>query len=143
VAVLYDLVVVAHVLTVLGALVSLAVAGGYSAALLGGRRPAVDRYFRGGPSWGPRLLVPAAILGLIAAGLSGGRVRLDSGWVLGAGGLWLVAMASVEALLRPAEAALAVPEAGKPSRRPALRALAGAFAAVAAVVAASVVMTVQ
>lgn len=145
--VLYDLAVAAHVITVLGALVAIAVAGGYQAAVAAGAGgESVARYFRGGPSWGPRLLAPAGVLGLAAAALSGGRVHLGAGWVLGAAGLWLVAMAAVESLLLPAERALVAggvrPGPGA-DRAVALRGLSGAAVAVAGVVAASVLMTVR
>jgi hypothetical protein len=160
VEVLYDLAVAAHVLTVLGALVAIAVAGGYQvAAAAGADNDSVARYFRAGPSWGPRLLAPAALLGLLAAGLSRGRIHLGAGWVWGAGLVWLVAMGAVEALLRPAEKALAAagghspddpegaggPRVG-PCRSPrsvAIKGLTGAVLAVAGVVVASVLMTVQ
>ena len=152
VAALYDLAVAAHVVTVLGALVAIAVAGGYLVAVaVGAGGESVASYFRGGPSWGPRLLAPAALLGLAAAGLSRGRVRLDAGWVWGAAVLWLVAMGAVEVLMRPAEKALgpardaARVEAGAaPSARSvAVKGVSGAVIAVAGVVVASVLMTVR
>jgi hypothetical protein len=154
--VLYDLAVAAHVLTVLGALVAIAVAGGYQVAVVAGAdSESVARYFRGGPSWGPRLLAPAALLGLLAAGLSRGRIHLGAGWVWGAAVVWLVAMGAVEALLRPAEKALVAaggqshddpggPDSASPSPRSvAAKGVAGAVVAVAGVVVASVLMTVQ
>lgn len=142
---LYDLAVAAHVVLVLGALLAIAVAGGYQAAVAAGSRSdGVTRYFRGRPSWGPRLLAPAALLGLLAAGLSRGRVHVDAGWVLGAAALWLGAMAAIESLLLPAEKALiATPDPSLTSRSIALKGLAGAAVALAGVVAASVLMTVQ
>ena len=144
VGVLYDLAVAAHVLAVLGALVAIGVAGGFQLAVLAGAGgESVARYFRGGPSWGPRLLAPAGALGLIAAACSGGRVRLGAGWVVGAAILWLVAMAAVEALVRPAERIEPAGGAAVPTRTVAARGLAGAVIASGGVVAASVLMTVK
>ena len=152
--VLYDLAVAAHVVMVLGALLAIAVAGGYQAAVVAGAGgEPVARYFRGGPSWGPRLLAPAALLGLVAAGLSRGRVQLSAGWVWAPALLWLLAMGAIEALLRPAEKALIAARAGGDGGRSdtggslprpvALKGLAGAVIAGAGVAAASVMMTVQ
>ena len=154
VAVLYDLAVAAHVVVVLAALVAIAVAGGYQAAVVAGARgESVARYFRGGPSWGPRLLAPAAALGLVAAGLSRGKVHLGARWVWVAALLWLASMAAIESLLRPAEKALndlmaeggAGGEGGADPGPTAVaaRGLSGAVIALAGVVVASVLMTVQ
>ena len=152
---LYAVVVVAHVVAVLGGLVSVGVAGGYCGAVVGGvRGAAVERYFAGGPSWGPRLLYPAALLGLAAVAASRGRVHLQDDWVLGAGGIWIGAVAVVEAVVRPAERAVAEiltdrsgaspgPAAGAGTRRSAARGLVGSAVVVAGIVAASVLMTVQ
>jgi len=146
VAALYAVAVVAHVLTVLGALISVGVGGGYCAAVVGGGRgAAVARYFAGGPSWGPRLLYPAALLGLVAAASSRGRVDLGDYWVLAAAGLWAGAVLVLELVLRPAERAVA---AGLGSVPDGLRARAGrgvgaAVVVVGAILAASVLMTIR
>jgi len=146
VAAVYAVVVVAHVLTVLGALISVGVAGGYFAAVVGGRRgAAVERYFAGGPSWGPRLLYPAALLGLAAAGLSRGRVHLGDYWVLAAAGLWLVAVVGLEFVLRPTERAVAdrLASAAEGLRGRAAQGVGGAVVVVGSILAASVLMTVR
>ncbi|MHB1444888.1 MAG: hypothetical protein ACYCTI_09530 [Acidimicrobiales bacterium] len=145
-AAVYAVVVVAHVLTVLGALISVGVAGGYCAAVVGGGRgAAVERYFAGGPSWGPRLLYPAALLGLAAAASSRGRVQLGDYWVLAAASLWGVAVIGVEFVLRPAEGAVAesLSSGADGLRGRAGRGVGGAVAVVGSIVAASVLMTVR
>jgi len=145
-AALYAVVVVAHVLTVLGALISVGVAGGYCAAVVGGGRgAAVERYFAGGPSWGPRLLYPAALLGLAAAASSRGRVHLGDYWVLAAAGLWVLAVVGLEFVLRPAEHAVAdrIASAAEGLRGRAAQGVGGAVAVVGSILAASVLMTVR
>lgn len=145
-AAVYAVVVVAHVLTVLGALISVGVAGGYCAAVVGGGRgAAVERYFAGGPSWGPRLLYPAALLGLAAAASSRGRVQLGNYWVLAAASLWVVAVIGVELVLRPAEGAVAesLSSGADGLRGRAGRGVGGAVAVVGSILAASVLMTVR
>lgn len=147
VAALYAVAVVAHVLTVLGALVSVGVAGGYCAAVVGGGRgAAVERYFAGGPSWGPRLLYPAALLGLVAAASSRGRVGLGDYWVLAAAGLWAGAVVVLELVLRPAERYVAEGlgvETSGGLRAGAGRGVGAAVVVVGAILAASVLMTVR
>ena len=145
-AAVYAVVVVAHVLTVLGALISVGVAGGYCAAVVGGGRgAAVERFFDGGPSRGPRLLYPAALLGLAAAGSSRGRVHLGDYWVLAAAGLWVVAVAGLEFVLRPAERSVAdrLSSAADGLRGRAALGVGGAVAVVGSILAASFLMTVR
>lgn len=104
----YDTAVALHVLLVVGGTVGLAVTGGYlGAALAVGAGAGVTRFFSGPPGGAPRLLYPAAAVGLVAALTSSGRVHLRSGWVWGAGALWLVAAALIEAVVRPSERRLA------------------------------------
>lgn len=155
----YDTAVALHVVLVVGGTLGLAVTGGYLAAALGTAAGAgVRRFFSGAPGGAPRLLYPAAALGLVAALTSAGRVDLRSGWVWGAGVLWLVAAALIEAGVRPAErrvGALLAGAAGEPlpppggwrdgGAAPALRSAAGwglaaAVGALAAVLVSSALM---
>lgn len=139
----YTAAVILHVLAVLGGLVAVGVSGGYFAA--GWRQPAnpaVRQFFVPRSLYGPRLLYPAAALGLVAAATSRGRIHLGSAWVVLAAGLWVLAMAAVELVMRPAERAVgAAMEAGTDAAAPSRRGLAGAVGAAVCLVVASVVMT--
>jgi len=158
---LYKGVVLLHVLAVLGGLVAVGVTGGYCAALW--RRPgsrAAHQFFAPGPGMAPRLLYPAAVLGLAAAASSGGRVHPGSFWVWGAALLWVAGVAAMETVMRPAEhriqtglRAPAATRAAGTRDRPwepgpellgaARRGLAGALATEACLVAASLLMTIK
>jgi len=149
----YDVLVALHVVTVVIGTAGLAVTAGYVvAARVGaaGERPlpaAVARFFGPRPGWAPRLLYPAALFGLAAAGLSHDRVRLALAWVWVAAVLWLGAAAFIEAALLPAERSVSrllarTPDPG--ALRACLnRGVVGASGAVALAVAASAVMVVK
>ena len=147
----YDTAVALHVVLVSAGTLGLAVTGGYLAAALGPTAGAgVRRFFSGSPGGAPRLLYPAAALGLVAALTSSGRVHLRWGWVWGAGALWLVAAGLIEAGVRPAERQVAQllgptgeEAAPKSLRSAAAWGLAAAAAALAAVLVSSVLMVAK
>lgn len=153
---LYGTAVGLHVVLVLAGTIGLAVTVGYLAAghraadRLSDPGSALRRFFSAGPSLAPRLLYPAAALGLAAALSSSDRVRLQWAWVWGAGALWLGAAVLIEAGLRPAERQLAAlltaaPDAAAPflTRPVARRGLVAAVGALAMVLASSALMTAQ
>ena len=135
---LYGPLVAAHVVLVVAGTVGLGVTAGY---LVAARvRPTAEpvlRFFRGGIGVAPRLLYPAALAGLLASAGSRGRVRLDAGWVWGAGALWLGAALLVETAVRRAAGSVTGTAAVAPG------AVRAAWAAVALAVAASALMVVQ
>ena len=150
----YDVVVVLHVVTVVVGTGGLAISTGYLVAGWASERrhrpvaPAVTRVFGPRPSWAPRLLYPAAALGLAAAGLSHDRVRLQAAWVWVAGVLWFGAAAAIEGGMRPAErriGARPAPDEGGSDAPPSgfARGAGAALAAVALALAASAVMVVK
>ena len=117
---LYGATVALHVVLVVAGTAGLGVTLGYLAACRrAGANAAVTRFFARGPGLAPRLLYPAAALGLVAALGSDQRVRLQWAWVWGAGTLWLAAAMCIEGGLRPAERRLAGLVAGGHGKEPA------------------------
>lgn len=149
----YDVLVALHVVTVVVGTGGLAVTSGYLVAGAARARrhqpltPALARFFGPRPGWAPRLLYPAAALGLAAAGLSHDQVRLRAAWVWSAAVLWFGAAACIEAGMRPAErevGRLVAEGTGATESGPALRrGVYSAAAALALALAASAVMVVK
>ncbi len=110
----YDLVLLAHVLAVLVALVAVAVAGGHAVALrsvlrAGGPVPSVlVRYFRPGVNWAGRSLLAVPVLGLALVAMSHGAWSVGDAWVLLGLVLWLAAAGLAESALWPGERRLQV-----------------------------------
>ena len=105
----YDLVLLAHVLAALVAMVALVVAGGFALALRGalGRTgplpPAVVRYFRPGVNWVGRVLFLVPVLGVALIAMSGGQWGYSDGWVTIGLGAWVAVAFVAEGVLWPAE----------------------------------------
>jgi hypothetical protein len=105
----YDLVLLAHVLSALVAMVALVVAGGFALALRralgrGGPLPvAVVRYFRPGVNWVGRVLFLVPVLGVALIAMSGGQWGYSDGWVTIGLGAWVVVAFVAEGGLWPAE----------------------------------------
>ena len=105
----YDLVLLAHVLSALVAVVALVVAGGFALALRGalgrdGPLPvAVVRYFRPGVNWVGRVLFLVPVLGVVLVAMSGGQWGYSDGWVTIGLGAWVVVAFVAEGVLWPAE----------------------------------------
>jgi hypothetical protein len=105
----YDLVLLAHVLSALVAMVALVVAGGFALALRGalgrgGPLPvAVVRYFRPGVNWVGRVLFLVPVLGVALIAMSGGQWGYSDGWVTIGLGLWVVVALVAEGVLWPTE----------------------------------------
>ncbi len=102
----YDIVLLAHVLAALVALVVVAVAGG-SAVSLGRSGPSTDalrRYYRPGTNWAGRVLFLVPVLGVALVAMSQGRLVVRrpvgrwSGWSSGS-----ARRSSAEIALWPAE----------------------------------------
>jgi hypothetical protein len=105
----YDLVLLAHVLSALVALVAVVVAGGFALALRGALRRggplpvAVVRYFRPGVNWVGRVLFVVPVLGIALIAMSGGQWGYSDGWVTIGLGAWVVVACTAEGALWPAE----------------------------------------
>ncbi len=145
----YDIVLLAHVLSVVASFGVVVVAGSYALAL---RRPgppseAVRRYYRPGVNWAGRALFLVPVLGVALIAMSGGDWSYAEGWVLGGLGLWATAAFLAELALWPGERSLQVvaaasgPPADLGRRCLLVAATAGLIAAV--LVAASVVMVAK
>ncbi len=101
----YDIVLLAHVLSALAGLGVVALAGGYALVL---RRPGppssgVRRYYRPGVNWAGRALFLVPVFGVALMALSGGDWSYADGWVLGGILLWAGAAVLAEMVLWPAE----------------------------------------
>ena len=105
----YDLVLLAHVLSAVVAMVAVVVAGGFALALRsalrqGGPLPvAVVRYFRPGVNWVGRVLFLVPVLGVALIAMSGGQWGYSDGWVTIGLGVWVVVAMVAEGVLWPAE----------------------------------------
>ena len=105
----YDLVLLAHVLAAVVALVAVVAAGGFALALHGalrtGRSPteAVVRYYRPGVNWVGRVLFAVPILGIVLISMSGGQWTWSDPWVSMGTGVWAVVAVVAEAVLWPGE----------------------------------------
>lgn len=104
----YDVVLLAHVLSVVAAFGSVAVSGG-SAVALARRRAlpeSIVRYYRPGTNWAGRVLFVVPVLGFVLLGLSRGAYGFDDHWVVVGLVLWVVAASLAEMVLWPAERGL-------------------------------------
>lgn len=105
--VLFDLVLLAHVVAAVVALGTVVASGVAAARLLAaaGRPPSagVARYFAPGVNWAGRVVHAVPLLGLALIGLSRGDDRLSDPWVLAGLGLWALAALLAEGVLWPAE----------------------------------------
>lgn len=105
----YDLVLLAHVLTAVVALVAVVVAAGFALALRGALRAggmlpvAVVRYFRPGVNWVGRVLFLVPVLGFALIAMSGGQWGWSDAWVTVGLGVWVVVAMAAEGILWPAE----------------------------------------
>lgn len=104
----YDIVLLAHVLTVAVGFGVVAVAGSNALALRrpGPRSEALRRYYRPGVNWAARSLFVVPLLGVALVALSGGDWSYREGWVLGGLALWALAALLGELVLWPGERAL-------------------------------------
>ncbi len=101
----YDIVLLAHILAVVAALVAVVVAGASAAAL---SRPGpipqhLSRYYRPGVNWAGRVLFAVPVLGFVLITLSEGQWAVSDRWVVIGLVLWLAAATLAEAVLWPAE----------------------------------------
>ncbi len=101
----YDIVLLAHVLAVLAALVAVVVAGASAVAL---SRPGpipqhLLRYYRPGVNWAGRVLFVVPVLGFVLITLSEGQWAVSDRWIVIGLVLWLAAATLAEAVLWPAE----------------------------------------
>ncbi len=101
----YDVVLVAHILAVVAALVAVAVAGVSALALLrpGPVPDGVRRYYRPGINWAGRTLFLVPVLGVVLVAQSKGRWTFSDGWIVIGLVLWVVAASLAEMVLWPSE----------------------------------------
>ena len=105
----YDLVLLAHVLTAVVAMVAIVVAGGFALALHQALRRGGDlseslvRYYRPGINWVGRVLFAVPVFGIVLIALSGGQWGWSDTWISMGMGIWLVVAGVAEAVLWPAE----------------------------------------
>jgi len=116
----YDLVLLAHVLAAVAALVAVAVAGGFAMALRGALRrggpvpEVLVRYYRPGVNWAGRVLFAVPVLGAVLIAMSGGEWSWSDTWVSLGTAAWAAVAVVAEAVLWPHERRLqqAVASAG-------------------------------
>lgn len=113
----YDIVLLAHVLSVLIGLGAVVVAGGYALALLrsGPDSEAVRRYYRPGVNWAGRILFLVPVLGVVLIVMSHGTWSFSDGWVSAGLLLWAVVAVTGELVLWPAERKLQAGVADPPA----------------------------
>ena len=105
----YDLVLLAHVLSAVVAMVAVVVAGGFALTLRAALRQdgplpvAVVRYFRTGVNWVGRVLFLVPVLGVVLIAMSEGQWGYSDGWVTIGLGVWVVVAMIAEGVLWPAE----------------------------------------
>jgi hypothetical protein len=101
----YDLVLLAHVLAVLAALVTVTVAGASAVSLARPRPipPHLLRYYQPGVNWAGRVLFLVPVLGFVLITLSDGQWAVGNQWIVIGLVLWLAAAILAEAVLWPAE----------------------------------------
>ena len=105
----YDLVLLAHVLSAVVAMVAVVAAGGFALVLRralrrGGPLPeAVVRYYRPGINWVGRVLFAVPVFGIALVALSKGQWGWSDTWVSMGMGIWLVIAGLAEAVLWPTE----------------------------------------
>jgi len=105
----YDLVLLAHVLAAVAALVAVAVAGGFAMALRGALRrggpvpEVLVRYYRPGVNWAGRVLFAVPVLGAVLIAMSGGEWSWSDTWVSLGTAAWAAVAVVAEAVLWPHE----------------------------------------
>lgn len=101
----YDIVLLAHILSALVGFGAVVVAGGFAHALSrsGPDSEPVRRYYRPGVNWAGRVLFLVPVLGVILVALSHGEWSYSDGWIMAGLGLWAVAGVGAEMALWPAE----------------------------------------
>ncbi|MHB8437575.1 MAG: DUF2269 family protein [Acidimicrobiales bacterium] len=105
--VVYSLLLLGHVVTAVVGFGALAVTGAQAGrARRGPQAPAagaVRRYFRPGVNWAGRLVYLVPVLGFAVVAASRGSVEPSDSFVLAGLALWLVTLATAEAVVWPAE----------------------------------------
>jgi uncharacterized membrane protein len=103
--VLYDVVLLAHILSALVGFGAVAPAGGYALVLRrpGPRSASVFRYYRPGVNWGGRILFLVPVFGFVLIGISHGAWSLSDGWITIGLALWAISALVAEMVLWPAE----------------------------------------
>jgi uncharacterized membrane protein len=106
--VLYDVLLLAHVLSALIGFGTVGVAGAYALALRrpGPRSESVVRYYRPGVNWGGRILFLVPVFGVLLVALSHGDWSYSDGWITIGIALWALSALVAEMVLWPAERAL-------------------------------------
>jgi hypothetical protein len=106
----YDIVLLAHVLSVLVGFGAVATAGGYALALgrSGGGSESIRRYYRPGVNWAGRVLFLVPILGIVLIAMSHGQWSFSDQWIGIGLTLWVVVAMIGELALWPAERRLQV-----------------------------------
>ncbi len=101
----YDLVLLAHVLSVLVGLGSVVVAGGFALVLgrSGAGSESVRRYYRPGVNWAGRVLFLVPVFGVSLVLMSHGAWSFGDGWITIGLALWAVVAVGAEMALWPAE----------------------------------------
>lgn len=101
----YDIILLAHVLSVIAGFGTVVVAGAYAWALRkpGPLSPAVRRYYRPGVNWAGRSLFLIPVLGVTLVAMSHGDWTFSDGWITLGLILWAVAASVAEIALWPAE----------------------------------------
>ena len=143
----FDVAVVVHALTAVVAFVVVLTLRAAASGVRSGGEPsaAARRSFRGRPELAGRSIYLVLLTGLWALGASSGTDSLGSPFVVAGLGLWVVAVALLESMCFPAQAAVSRSlDADRASAsRAARRMLAGADAALAAIALAAVVMVLS
>jgi uncharacterized membrane protein len=145
----YDLVLLAHVLTALIGLGAIVVAAGCALALsrAGTASEALRRYYRPGVNWAGRVVFLVPVFGVALIAMSHGEWSFSDAWVGIGLVLWLVVAVVAELVLWPAErrlqAAVGAPSAAADQRSLCLRLVAVAAVLALVLVAATVVMVAK
>ncbi len=145
----YDIVLLAHVLSVLVGFGAVAAAGGYALALAhsGPESESIRRYYRPGVNWAGRVLFLVPIFGIVLILMSHGQYGYSDQWVGTGLVLWAVVATIGELALWPAERRLqmAVADTGSVTdlRSPCLRVAGMAAAVLVLLIVATVVMVAK
>jgi uncharacterized membrane protein len=145
----YDLVLLAHVLTALGGLGAVVVAGAYALALhrAGPASEPVRRYYRPGVNWPGRVIFLVPVFGVVLVVMSHGDWKFSDGWLTTGLILWVFIAVVAEMVLWPAErriqAAVSDSSSVPSLRSQCLRVEAMAAVLTVALIVATVVMTAK
>ena len=101
----YDLVLLAHVLSALIGFGAMVVAGGYALGLLRSGRDSegVRRYYRPGVNWGGRIIWLVPVLGVTLMLMSHGDWSFSDAWITIGLALWALSALVAEMVLWPTE----------------------------------------